>query len=288
MTMKRVFALMALTCLISAGASAESFYNRFDNLVRRVMTSGLDSTSIAMSVTSWEIPLYLGIHGEEYRLRTKEGLDLESSSGLIRRYGIGVGYHGLDFFWSKETGGNNSVRHYFEFNFYDNYWGFQTINTIREQGGMEFSTATYGGYFAFNGSEYSYPAAIYGNYTQRRSAGSAMIFLWYDRNVARDIDGSLGLGSSIAVNNFSLCGGYGYNFAFNGGKTVLNTTAAAGLIAPYWGVSAQARLSFIHWFNENIRINASAVQYTSIGWKTGSERIFSVEGMLNAGVTFCF
>lgn len=278
--MKRFFSAVAVFCIFCTGASAENLYRRFDNLVRKIMTAGLDSTYIAMSATSWEIPSCIGTHGHDYCFTDSDNTVVRDNPAGVYEYGIGIGYHGLDFIWKNEFKSDGSPGgKYFEFDFYDNYWGFQMMTSSWDRSGTAFSSATYGGYFAFNGNEFSYPAAIYGNYIQKKSAGSAMIFFWYDRNKAGDI---------LDIWNVSLCGGYGYNLAFKGGKTLLNFTAAVGLIAPYWGVSAQARLGFIHWFNDNFRINASAVQYASAGQRNGGSKMTATEWMASVGVAFCF
>lgn len=284
--MKRIAAILILTCLAFSGMSAQDYYTRFDGFIRKIMTTGLDSDYIAMSQTSWEIPTCVGSHGQNFSVSTADGIVLHNKSGNVCDGGIGLGYHGLDFIWKRGFGENKDYfSNYFEFDFYDNYWGFQMITTETEQFGAGLSSATYGGYFAFNGDQYSYPAAIYGNYVQKRSAGSPMLFFWYDRNSAWGFDA---LSGPLTINNFSLCGGYGYNFALNEGRTLFNMTAVAGIIVPYWGVSAQARFSFIHWFNDYVRINASAVQYASAGWKNSTQHLLSTDWTLNFGLTFCF
>ncbi|MCQ2166889.1 MAG: DUF4421 domain-containing protein [Bacteroidales bacterium] len=285
--MKRIPALLLVICLFSADLSADNVYRKFDRFVRKIMMSGLDTTYITMASTSWEIPVNLGVHGRAYRITTAEGIRERDNSGNIGQYGVGIGYHGLDFIWTNDFGRNNRGSDYFEFNFYDNYLGFQMMNSTREDNGVGYYSATYGCYFAFNGKRYSYPASIYGNYIQKKSAGSPMIFFWYDKNKSWNMNGPNG-DESYELHTFSLCGGYGYNFVLNGGRTLFNITAAAGLMAPYWGISAQTRFSFIHWFTENIRINASAVQYSSAGWKSGAAELLSSEWMASIGLGICF
>lgn len=285
--MKRILALLLVICLFSADLSADNVYRKFDRFVRKIMMSGLDTTYITMASTSWEIPVNLGVHGRAYRITTAEGIRERDNSGNIGQYGVGIGYHGLDFIWTNDFGRNNRGSDYFEFNFYDNYLGFQMMNSTREDNGVGYYSATYGCYFAFNGKRYSYPASIYGNYIQKKSAGSPMIFFWYDKNKSWNMNGPNG-DESYELHTFSLCGGYGYNFVLNGGRTLFNITAAAGLMAPYWGISAQTRFSFIHWFTENIRINASAVQYSSAGWKSGAAELLSLEWMASIGLGICF
>lgn len=283
--MRRLSALLLFVCLISVEMSAQNGYRKFDNFIRKIMTTGLDSAFVAMSPTSWEIPACAGAHGQNFMITTKEGIEIGNNSGNVCEYGIGLGYHGLDFIWKKQFGNNeNNFTNWFEFNFYDNYWGFQMITTRKESYGMNITSGTYGGYIAFNGNKFSYPAAIYGNYLQKESSGSPMLFFWYDRNRAW-IDG---MSSPVNANNFSVCGGYGYNLVFGDGRTIINFTGAVGLIAPYWGVSGQIRCSFIHWFDDYVRINASAVQYASAGWKNSAERLLSTEWVANVGLTFCF
>ena len=284
--MKRIPSLLLVVCLFSANLYAESGYRKFDNLVRRIMMSGLDSTFISMSPTSWEIPANLAVHGITTSITTSSGKEQKLSTGNVAQFGIGIGYHGLDFLWTKGFGPNSSPKdNYFEFNFYDNYWGFQMINSTRWNNDVGYYSATYGGYFAFNGKRYSYPASIYGNYIQKKSAGSAMIFFWYDKNMT--LQGHDG-GNPFELHTFALCGGYGHNFVLNGGKTLFNVTGAMGLMAPYWGISSQFRFCFMHWFTENIRINASATQYSSAGWRSGGRELLSTEWMANVGIGICF
>lgn len=278
--MRRFFSAAIFFCIFCTGASAENLYRRFDNLVRKVMTAGLDTSYIAMTSTSWEIPSCIGTHGHDYCFTAADNSVVRDNPSGVYEYGIGIGYHGLDFIWKNEfRRDDNPGGKYFEFNFYDNYWGFQMVTSSWNRSGTAFSSETYGGYFAFNGNEFSYPAAVYGNYIQRKSAGSAMIFFWYDRNRAGDL---------LDIRDASLCGGYGYNLVFRGGQTLFNFTAAAGVVAPYWGVSAQARLGFMHWFNDNLRIYGSAVQYARVGQRKSEGKMYGTEWMANVGVAFCF
>lgn len=288
------FAFKALTVCIALlnciAASADSWYTRFDDAIRRFLINGMDTTYVIYSANSWEVPMALNSYGQAYRLTLDNGETIRLESGEVHEAGIGIGYHGLDYVQTFALSGKSLNKH-FEFNFYDNAWGLQIINSEEsfDNQGLAARTLILSGYIAFNGSRFSYPAAYYGNYIQKRSAGSPMIYFWYDHGRVWDLGTSPAtlLSEERRINDIAVCGGYAYNWAFNGGKTVINVSGAAGIVAPYWGGALELRAGFMHWLNKNLRISLVSTQYGSMGWQNGE--LFSAHEWLTClYLTWCF
>lgn len=271
-------------------AGASNWYRRFDNTIKRILLDGVDTSYVGLPATSWEIPSAFTMYGESLKLASSDGSVLPMDSGIVSEVGIGIGYHGLDYVQYFSTSKNVFSDH-FEFNFYDNSWGFQIITsdnkyTTQDLGIKE---VTFGGYIALNGRQYSYPAVYYGNYIQKKSAGSPLIYFWYEHTKSYAIDPAPDLSEEYPnIINLAVCGGYGYNWAFNKGKTLLNASASVGIIAPYWGVATQARLSAMHWFNDNLRLSFSAINYFSTGQRQLVEPYFLDEWMTVLSLSYCF
>lgn len=281
---------VGVTLLNCVAASALSWYDRFDDAIRRFLVSGVDTSYVTFSANSWEMPMVLNSYGQGYRLTLDNGETVRLESGEVREAGIGIGYHGLDYVQTFSLPGKSLNKH-FEFNFYDNSWGLQIINSEEEfdNQGLAARTLTLSGYVAFNGRHFSYPAAYYGNYIQKRSAGSPMIYFWYDHSRVWDmgISATKLLSEERRIDNIAVCGGYAYNWAFNGGKTVLNASGAAGIVAPYWGGAVELRAGMMHWLGRNFRISLASTQYGSMGWQNGE--LFSAHEWLTClYLTWCF
>lgn len=292
-TLNRLFAcLFLIVCMPAASFAGSGWYGKFDNAIRRFLVSGIDTTYIVAAPMSWEIPVVAGIHGSISRISIDRDHAFTINSGNVPEVGIGIGYHGLDYVYKVNLGRNNSFKRYFEFNYYDNYWGAEIITSEKtpSDAGVGVATTSLGGYIALNGKEFSYPASFYGNYIQKRSSGSALIFIWYDHTRAwASPEGSVpALASPVNVDNVAVCGGYGYNWSFNEGKTLLSAVGCAGLIAPYFGVSAQVRLSAMHWHSDSFRTFVSLVQYASLGMVREHESFVNSEWMATVGVAYCF
>lgn len=291
---KNLFAAVLVcvsTLIFSADASAAGWYRRFDNAIRRFLLSGVDTTYVGLPSTSWEIPTALTLYGETMNIVSYTGEEMQlNSGGAVSEAGIGIGYHGLDYI-QYFTLTENVFSGHFEFNFYDNSWGFQLINSNYRYASMGVGTSelTLSGYIALNGSKYSYPAVYYGNYIQKKSAGSPIVYFWYDHITDYSLDPSVEVDESMKnIRNFSVCGGYGYNWAFNEGKTLVNASGSLGLIGPYWGIATEFRATAMHWFNEHLRINLAAVQYFSFGKRHFTEPYFLDQWMFTLSLAYCF
>lgn len=135
---------------------------------------------------------------------------------------------GVDLFYRK-SGDNYRIS---RVNF-----GNEAVNNAMRKvyfDGFETSERGFNLYYIFNHSKFSYPAAYSQSTVQRRSAGSALAGMSYSRhslNVDWDkfhqlMDDKVGAGTSVAVadtsmhstnisyTDFSLSGGYAYNWVF--------------------------------------------------------------------------
>lgn len=274
--------------LFNAGAA--NWYRRFDNGIKRFLLSGVDTSYVGLPRTSWEIPTALTVYGESQNMILSGGREVRLNSGAVAEAGIGIGYHGLDYVQYFSLTQNLFAGH-FEFNFYDNAWGFQLINSDYRYTalGIGASELTLSGYIALNGSKYSYPAVYYGNYIQKKSAGSPIIYFWYDQTTNYSLEPAEDVDEDVKnIRNVAICAGYGYSWAFNKGKTILNASGSVGFIAPYWGVATEFRATAMHWFNDNLRINLAAVQYFSTGKRQLVEPYFVDRWMFTLSLAYCF
>lgn len=384
-------AMLLAPALICQGA--DGWYRRFDDAVRRILLSGVDTNYVALPKVSWEIPVVNNVYGNSYLISTgtadgssnptggnvangttggnggaAEGHGtpagpVDISSGPVHEAGIGIGYHGLDYVQTFRYGERGMTR-YFSFDFYDNAWGAHIVTSEKRQDGIGAAYMTLSGYYAFNGRHFSYPASFYGNYIQKRSAGSPMLNFWYNHlhlyNVSGGdrTDGTPSIGSDTGekggttdsgvgtggtskdgesggssgndrvktipaggfdVANFALCGGYAYNWAFDGGRAVLTASGCAGIvvplhaagkplagntlgnsasinettgpgngqttgskhfaIAPCWGFAAEARVGGMYWFSDNLRGFFSAILYYNDGSNASQTGVIGHNGI---------
>lgn len=274
----------------SGGKSKGGGFARFDNAIKRFLMSGLDTTYIAVSPTSFEVPVVSNLYGITTVVPLKSGKLLQMESGNGIEAGIGIGYHGLDYVQTFTIREKNKANSYFSFDFYDNYWGlnFTVADNQHDDLGIGSSSFTFNAYYAVYGNKYSYPASFYGNFIQKKSAGSPIITCWYNHLTLWNLKDRDTLPGPTNIDNVTICGGYGYNWVFGKGKTVLNLSGDFGMMIPYWGIAAQARCGVMHWVNDWFRLNFSAIGFFCQGKKDVNYSLLNTEWRVTVGATVCF
>ncbi len=90
--------------------------------------------------------------------------------------------------------------------------------------GLELYSYLIDGYYVFNHRRFSYPAALAQSKIQKRSAGSVLVGLSLGIIGVDMTDATDGLTKSSAEGRLSLGVGYGYNWAFQGGKFLIHAS----------------------------------------------------------------
>lgn len=85
---------VGVTLLNCVAASALSWYDRFDDAIRRFLVSGVDTSYVTFSANSWEMPMVLNSYGQAYRLTLDNGETVRLESGEVREAGIVAPYWG--------------------------------------------------------------------------------------------------------------------------------------------------------------------------------------------------
>lgn len=263
MNRKLISIAALLLCLCAFTAKAQNAYTRFDNAVKRILMGGLDTTYIALPSTSWEVVAATNVTGYSNSITNPAA---EFNTGTKITSGIGIGYHGLDYIQEWTVNGN-TVDNTFAFDFYDNPWGIGIMTSKHRyhEGSVESHSVLLDGYVAFNGSKFSYPAVLYGNYIQKRSAGSALLSFWYLHRCYDPLNAEgaayLGADEAFGINLGTLTAGYGYNWALDNHKTVIYASACAGITLPYPGPAFVGRAGAMHRFNDHFRAQTYIIYY---------------------------
>lgn len=293
-------ALVLCSMELSASEPSEprSRYRRFDDAICRFLMDGMDSTYVRVPSTSWEIPVVTKMYG--YGMHITPGSDaLALDSGVCAEVGLGIGYHGLDLVITQPVG--HGIPFNFEFDYYDNYWGLGINVSDRSFGGELFGEAPGGGselqtssvlldgYIALNGSKYSYPAAIYGNYVQVRSAGSPLINIWYEHSSCTPFSTrAAALLGECSLDEAAVTAGYGYNLSISEGKVLLNASAGVGTLLPAFGLAANARAGAVLWINDNLRLGCSLTGFYHRSWSGRDMYLEALNCRGFVNVTYCF
>lgn len=287
-TTKYILCTIATACLLACDICAASpksdgkpttfermkrDYKKFDDFVKKFLLDGVDTNYIDIPKTSWEIPVTAMVYGENMSI-APYGKKLQLENGHYFEAGAGIGYHGLDAVYTVTVG--PSMGFNFRFDFYDNYFGVAIeisendygkeiygepiSNSIENSPEVSVKSVLLDGYFAFNGGKFSLASVLYGNYIQKKSAGSPIVAGWYNNiNWIPHTPQANALLKQLTRNQLhtgAIVGGYGYNFAFLQGKVVLSIMGGVGVTIPHCGVAAIAKLSAIYWINDHFRINA--------------------------------
>lgn len=309
MNWKKLLVISALVCCLQFsawggdGQEQGSGYKRFDASIRRFLMGGMDTTYVKLPSTSWEIPVVSKIYGYQSRLTIEDAL-VPMNTPVMVEIGAGIGYHGLDLVYTHAVG-RNRMDFNFEFDFYDNYWGVG-INIGRQGFGKEIygesgvdgadevvcRAILLDGYYAVFGNKFSYPASIYGNYIQKKSAGSPLVNFWYER---RDYWAQTSRAAAMLdklrkshFDNFAITACYGYNFSIAEGRAVLTVSAGAGILLPSFGLATEARAGGMIWANEHLRISFAISNFYSKSWNQRDNCLEDNTWRGSVGLFYCF
>lgn len=296
-----------LSCFAAAAKDGEGWkkfvdgYYRFDDKIRKFLMDGMDTAYVALPANSWEVPLA----GKMYSYNTSvfsSSQEIGMDTGTIFEVGAGIGYHGLDLVYTQAVG--RSMVFNFEFDYYDNYWGLG-INIGKQNFGREIYGEAAGGepelqsrqilldgYYAVFGNRYSYPAAIYGNYIQKKSAGSPLVSFWYEHidytpysDKARTFFSDR---QRQHLDEGAIMPGYGYNVSIEGGKVTFNMSAGVGINFPYVGLAATGRFSVMVWINDHFRVNFFYAGFFQKSWSEKNMRMQDNTMRSGLNLTYCF
>lgn len=268
---KLILACAALLSFVSS-VYAEGAYRRFDNAIRRFLMGGMDTCYVRVPAASWEIPVVTNVF-QFYNAVSPAGGAAVFDTGAVPEVGVGIGYHGLDYVYTRALGENPASSFTFDYN--DNAWGIG-INTC------EGRSTTINGYVALNGSRYSLPAACYANYIQTRSAGSPLVSFWYMNRKYPDVDGM------SPLNSGAISAGYGYNWSFAEGRYLVNAVGCVGTTLPVLGVSATARLGGVVWINDSLRLHLWSFCFASAAFGDRMYDMVDVFWRTQFGAVYCF
>ncbi len=302
------FALYAASPRDGARGSGRSFaegYRRFDEAICRFLMDGMDSSYVRLPSTSWEVPVVAKTYGYSLAYGAASAR-VATHTVPVLEIGAGIGYHGLDLVYTEAIG--RSQDYNFEFDYYDNYWGLginisrralddivmdrltSSHSPARDGREAQIRSILLEGYYAVNGSRYSLPAAMYGNYIQTKSAGSPIISFWYEHcdHYAFSARAADCFASVSKMDMGAVTAGYGYNLSIGGGRVLLNLSAGAGALVPYWGVAATGRFNAMFWINDNFRIWFGAADFYQRSLKAESSYMAENTWRANLALTCCF
>lgn len=298
-----VFLPQCVTAADKSGKMREG-YMKFDNSIRRFLMGGMDSTYVTVPATSWELPILSNIYAYNSSVESPSQ-KLLLDTDVRFEAGLGIGYHGLDLVYTQAIGKSSDFN--FQIDYYDNYWGLG-VTISRENygqevyGGMPNTTSgdyelktravLVDGYVAVFGSRYSYPAARYGNYIQKKSAGSPIVSFWYEHRdyypqTQKMID-FFGSDQTRHLNEGAVTAGYGYNFSINEGKAVINATVGVGLLLPYCGLATNGRITGMAWISDNFRFTFNLVNFFQKSWSQKDYKMMDNTWRAQVGFVYCF
>lgn len=206
-----------------------------DSLQRRFLTK-VDTNYIGNYTRPWRLSLmYNASHFRS--LAYVEDYSLYVTTKMTNRLSFGIGYQGLAFNFNYRLGSKQkmemSIQAYgrqmgVEIKFH----GSDQINLeVAADGqdpvsvdakGAELFLYLVDGYYAFNHRKFSYPAALSQSKVQKRSAGSILAGFSFSALGVNLVDPSDGQTASSVEGRLSLGVGYGYNWAFHGGKLLIH------------------------------------------------------------------
>lgn len=208
-----------------------------DSLQRRFLTK-VDTNYIGNHVRPWRLSLMY--NASHFRSLTYvEGYSLDLSTKMTNRISFGVGYQGLAFNFNYRLGSREkmemSIQAYgrkmgVELKFHGSDQinlkaagdGYDPVSVEAE--GADLFMFLLDGYYAFNHRKFSYPAALSQSKIQKRSAGSLLAGFSFSMLGVNLVDPSDGQTTSSVEGRLSLGVGYGYNWAFRGGKWLIHAS----------------------------------------------------------------
>lgn len=174
---------------IHAKGTVNNVWSKYDLHTRR-------NTTIGLEVNYCDLVVTLAINPDKLR-------------GVYNDYELNLEYHSsmfsIDFSYQHSTSLAGKIK-------------LGNIDHLNEDG-LNMRVVNFAGYYTFNHRRFSFPAALYQNYYQRRSAGSWLAGISFQGGSIKTTDELKARSPQapevqINFNNFALGGGYGYNFVF--------------------------------------------------------------------------
>lgn len=212
-----------------------SVLGRIDSVVTENYFSGkYDTAYIGRPEGRLTLKLRANVSGSTFKVRRR----IEGSEGRTNlktdhkaTISIGANYMGITAGIAVNPAKLKGKSQDFELNanIYNNRYGidviYQSSKTLSgnvefngesgmlEKGMVNFQTLNLNGYYAFNGDQFSYPAAFTQSYIQKRSAGSFLAGFSYLGEIIKTSEKAPEGSSTIRiyVGYFAIGGGYGYN-----------------------------------------------------------------------------
>ena len=320
---------MAFTMFLPAQIAAQhrhSLFQRLDSLLDvRDMRTKLDTNYVSRPDKHWNLRLINNISGNNFNLRVVDNI-FDSKYVFYFRFKdplrhtmtLSANYRGLavSFAFNPASMFGKKTSTEINVNSYGNHFGLDFLYESNgkfegkiEADGEDFELAsivrekslTINAYYAFNGKKFSYPAAFSQSYLQKRSAGSLMAGLSYNRGSVSVIDDgepdSQLYGSEegdpdsdsydpndvekIKMSYASVGLGYGYNFVPNRKwlfhistlpsivfwreNKLIKTIGVEMLKATFPEITIVARGSIVHYFKHFFMGLTVVYNYTSAG-----------------------
>lgn len=174
---------------IHAKGTVKNVWSKYDLHTRR-------NTSISLEVNYCDIAASLSLNPDKMR-------------GNYDDYELNLEYHGnkisIDFNYLRSTSLTGDMK-------------LGNVNHLDEDG-LRMNVVNIAGYYTFNHRRFSFPAALFQNYYQRRSAGSWLVGASFQGGSIKTTEELKERSSSapevhLTFANVALGGGYGYNFVF--------------------------------------------------------------------------
>ena len=175
---------------IHAKGTVNDVYSKYDLHTRR-------NTSVSLEVNYCDLAVSLSLNPDKIK-------------GIYDDYELNLEYHNniisLDFNYLRATSLTGDIK-------------LGNIDHLDEDG-LRMNVVNASAYYIFNHRKFSYPAALYQNYYQRRSAGSWLAGLSVQAGSIKTTDELKQRSPSapdtrIHVGHFGIGGGYGYNWVFH-------------------------------------------------------------------------
>ena len=298
------FSLCCLFALIPllTFAQSESLPKRLDQkLTKRYYNSKYDSTYVARPEEKWLLRLLLNQTGNHIYARGTVG-DVWSKYDLHSKYkttlGLEVNYCDIAASLSMNPAKMNGDYRDYELNF--EYHGQQfsfDISYLRsssltgdirlgdmnhlEEDGLHMNVVNLAAYYIFNHRQFSFPAALYQNYYQLRSAGSWLAGLSYQGGSIKTTDELKQRSPQapyvhLTFSNIGIGGGYGYNWVPDRRSQ--------------WLLHLSALPNFVVFKQNKLSINNYEVKDKNVGLKmilnSRAAVVYHISPRYNIGATF--
>ena len=249
---------------IHAKGTVNDVYSKYDLHTKRNTTVGLEVNYCDLAATF--------------------SLNPAKIKGTYKDYELNFEYHGrklsIDFNYQRSTSLAGDIK-------------FGNIDHLNEEG-LRMNVANITGYYTFNHRKFSFPAALYQNYYQWRSAGSFLAGVSFQGGSIRTTDKLKERNPQAPVvhltfNNFAIGGGYGYNLVLGKRSQWLFHLSALPSVVLYQHNKLTVNDNRIkdHGFNINMIFNerAAIVYHFSLRYFAGASMMMSNSIFNNDKVT---